>query len=125
MDTQETQPIIVYGHPFCGMVAPVRQMLRVASAPYKYVDVLLDPDARRHVEEINNGNLSVPTLVFPDNSTLTEPARALLESKLRSLGYRLENTFQPAGFLASIRSPLIFITFLIVLYAVFDLIGAS
>jgi hypothetical protein len=37
--------------------------------------------------EINNGNASVPTLVFPDGSTLTEPSTAVLRQKLQSLGY--------------------------------------
>ena len=126
MKTNQTQSIIVYGHPFCGDVFPVRRILRAARVPHKYVDILLNPDARRHVAEINNGNLSVPTLIFPDNSTLTEPQPALLESKLKSLGYRLGSaSFQPVTLWGAIRSPLTFITFLIVLYAIFDLIGSA
>ena len=125
MKTSQTQPIIVYGHPFCGDVPPVRQILRAARAPHKYVDILLNPDARRHVAEINNGNLSVPTLIFPDNTTLTEPAPALLESKLKGLGYRLEKgSLKSATIWGALRSPMTFITFLVVLYLIFDWIGS-
>ena len=45
--------------------------------------------AAARVRAINNGNESVPTLVFPDGSTLTEPTVGELQSKLESLGYKV------------------------------------
>ena len=48
-----------------------------------------DPESRGKVMAINNGNASVPTLVFPDGSTLTEPSTAVLRQKLESLGYKV------------------------------------
>ena len=81
-----TERIILYGSLTCPMVPPVRSLLQRASADFDYVDILFNREARRRVIEINQGNASVPTLVFPDGSTLTEPAIGDLEAKLRSLG---------------------------------------
>lgn len=36
-----------------------------------------------------DGNESVPTLLFPDGSTLTEPSVGELKAKLESLGYEV------------------------------------
>ena len=81
-----TERIILYGSLTCPMVPPVRSLLQRASAEFDYVDILFNQEARRRVIEINQGNASVPTLVFPDGSTLTEPAIDDLEAKLQSLG---------------------------------------
>jgi mycoredoxin len=88
---QSTQlpKIALYGSPFCRMVAPVEQALERAGAEYEYFDIRQDPDARARVREINGGNESVPTLVFPDQTTLTEPSISQLEAQLRRLGYAL------------------------------------
>lgn len=45
---------------------------------------------RQRVIEINNGFESVPTLVFADGSTLTEPNNDTLYSRLNTLGLNME-----------------------------------
>ncbi len=82
-----SKKIIVYGSPTCTMVPPVRGMLQRANVPFDYVDISKDASGRAVVQEINNGYESVPTLVFPDEDTLTEPPLATLKAKLESLGY--------------------------------------
>jgi mycoredoxin len=37
------------------------------------------------VEKVNNGNRTVPTLVFSDGSSMTNPSAAQVESKLAEL----------------------------------------
>ena len=37
------------------------------------------------VEKVNNGNRTVPTLVFSDGSAMTNPSAAQVESKLAEL----------------------------------------
>ena len=69
------------------MVPPVRGVLQRAQVEYDYVNIMEDAVGAAHVKEINNGNASVPTLVFPDGSTLTEPSTAVLQKKLAALGY--------------------------------------
>lgn len=84
-----TKAIIVYGHPGCPGVAPVRAMLGQSNIDYTYINIRQNADAATTVRAINNGNESVPTLVFPDGSTLTEPTAGELKIKLEALGYRV------------------------------------
>jgi len=71
------------------MVSPVRAMMERTEVQYEYIDILRDSQARNRVREINHGNQSVPTLVFPDGSTLTEPSLSELQLKLEGLGYEV------------------------------------
>ena len=82
-----SEKIVVYGNEYCAMVPPVRSLLRRANVGYDYVSITLNRAARQQVKEINQGNASVPTLVFPDGSTLTEPTLAELTARLQALGY--------------------------------------
>lgn len=45
------------------------------------VDVNADKKAEVFVKELNNGNRSVPTIIFPDGSMLVEPSTQELEEK--------------------------------------------
>lgn len=86
--------IVVYGHELCPMVVPVRTVLDQAQVPYTYINIHQDPQAAEQVRRINQGNESVPTLVFEDGSTLTEPSTAKLTAKLHSLGYQVASSTQ-------------------------------
>jgi len=88
-DNPLTSSITLYGTPFCPGVLPVSGLLSRAKAPYEYIDITRDPAAAARVRAINDGNESVPTLVFPDGSSLTEPTTGQLKGKLESLGYRV------------------------------------
>ena len=68
-----TEKIVLYGSLTCAMAPPVRNILDRAGAAYDYIDITVDRAARQRVIEINRGYASVPTLVFADGSTLTEP----------------------------------------------------
>lgn len=84
-----SEKIIVYGHATCPGVPPVKGLLKQANVPFEYVDIHRESDAATAVRIINNGAESVPTLVFPDGSTLTEPTVGSLKAKLESMGYRV------------------------------------
>ncbi len=79
--------IILYGSDLCPMVPPVRSLLQRSDAEFDYISISRNRAAREKVMEINHGNASVPTLVFPDGSTLTEPTLSELKSKLETFGY--------------------------------------
>lgn len=81
--------IIVYGHQSCPSLRPVKGFLSQSKVKFEYIDIHKDGDAAARVREINNGNESVPTLVFPDGSSLTEPSVGKLQSKLESLGIKV------------------------------------
>lgn len=84
------QKITVYGSPMCGMVLPVRNLLDRAEASYEYIDILRSAEGKERVRQINHGNESVPTIVFTDGSTLTEPSLSVLQTKLETLGYEIQ-----------------------------------
>lgn len=88
---QDPKKIIVYGNPFCMMVGPVRAIFDRSNVPYEYVDITRNPQATVQVKQINNGYASVPTLVFPDDSTLTEPTIGQLRKRLQDLGYQVSD----------------------------------
>jgi mycoredoxin len=81
--------IIVYGHPTCPALGPVKGLLTQSRVKFEYIDIHQDSVAATRVRAINNGNESVPTLVFPDGSTLAEPTVGELKTKLESLGYKV------------------------------------
>jgi mycoredoxin len=97
--------VIVYGHPACPSLGPVKGLLTQSKVKFEYIDIHQDSVAAARVRAINNGNESVPTLVFPDGSTLTEPTFGELKSKLESLGYKVG----PVAWLIGHIWPIIFI----------------
>jgi glutaredoxin len=52
---------------------------------YTIIDVEADPSASEKVIEINGGQRSIPVIVFPDGSHLTEPSDNDLKAKLEAL----------------------------------------
>jgi mycoredoxin len=83
------EKILVYGHPGCPAVPPVTAMLTQAKVAFDYINIRQQPQSAAQVRAINNGNESVPTLIFPDGSTLTEPSVGELKRKLETMGYRV------------------------------------
>jgi mycoredoxin len=52
---------------------------------YEVVDIEQQPDAADIVERVNNGNQTVPTLVYADGSAQTNPSLAQVKEKLATL----------------------------------------
>jgi len=52
---------------------------------YTIIDVEADPAASEKVIEINGGRRSIPVIVFPDGTHLTEPSDNDLKAKLEAL----------------------------------------
>jgi mycoredoxin len=49
---------------------------------YRVVDIEENPEAARLVMSVNGGMQTVPTLVFPDGSALTNPTLAQVKRQL-------------------------------------------
>ena len=77
--------IKVYGTTWCPDCVRAKRVLTDKSAAFDWIDISNDEKARSYVEKVNNGNRSVPTIVFPDGSVLVEPSNRVLEDKLASL----------------------------------------
>ena len=77
---------IMYGAMWCGDTRRARKWFDEKQVVYDWVDVDKVPEADQIVKQINNGNRSVPTIVFADGSHLTEPSVLKLEEHAKHLG---------------------------------------
>src|SRR5947209_4422013 len=66
----------------CGYYHRTRRFLDRHHVAYQWIDASSDPRAYEMIRAINRGNRSVPTLVFPDGSVMTEPSDRALGRKL-------------------------------------------
>jgi len=82
VEIPNTDTIIVYSTVWCPDCKRAKRFFGEQRIPYINVDIEKDPEAITFVEQINNGMRIVPTIIFPDQSILTEPSNAELASKL-------------------------------------------
>jgi mycoredoxin len=78
----QEEKIKIYGTTWCPDCARAKQFLSKKGIPFDWIDIEKDDQARAHVEKVNKGNRSVPTIIFPDGSTMVEPSNAELEAKI-------------------------------------------
>jgi glutaredoxin-like protein len=86
MSEANAKPIMFYGTAWCPDCTRARNFLDKQKVAYVNVDIDENPEARAVVEKLNRGMRSVPTIVFPDGSTLVEPSNTQLAQKLGALG---------------------------------------
>jgi mycoredoxin len=77
--------IVMYSKSWCPDCRRARRVITESKVPFTELDVTNDEKARAFVRGINNGNESVPTIIFPDGSILVEPGNSKLSEKLQSL----------------------------------------
>ncbi len=76
------EPVIVYTSTFCPHSWSVERFLKSNDVPIKLINIDKDLQARQEVMAANRGFASVPTLIFPDGSQLTEPSFGQIRAKL-------------------------------------------
>ena len=74
-----------YGAAWCGDCRRSRRQLDELGVAYNYIDTENVEGAIDKVVAYNNGMQSIPVIVFPDGTHLTEPSNPALEAKLRAL----------------------------------------
>jgi mycoredoxin len=74
--------ITLYTSNWCAHAISVEGFLEKYSIPVRMINIDGDREARAKLIEINGGYASVPTLIFPDGSKLTEPSFGELREKL-------------------------------------------
>ena len=72
----------MYSTPWCGYCHRLKAQLVRAGIEFDEVDIEVTPDAAGIVERVNNGNQTVPTLVFADGTALTNPSVAQVQQQL-------------------------------------------
>lgn len=76
----------MYGADWCGDCRRSKRLLAELDVQVTHIDVEVDLAAADKVKEINGGEQSIPVLVFPDGTHLTEPSDFALKAKLIELG---------------------------------------
>ena len=74
--------VTMYSTPWCGYCHRLKAQMDREGIPYQVVDIESHPEAAEIVMSVNGGNQTVPTLVFPDGSALTNPSVAQVKDKL-------------------------------------------
>ena len=80
-----TADLIVYSTSWCPFCHRLKAGLDDAGVTYREVDVDRDDTAAALVTDINHGNRVVPTVVFADGSSLTNPAASEVTERLAAL----------------------------------------
>ena len=76
------EPIKVYGASWCPDCRRAKRFLGDQRVPFEWHDIEVDPDGVKIVQERNNGNNVIPTIIFPDGSHLAEPSNEELAEKI-------------------------------------------
>lgn len=68
--------VTMYSTTWCGYCRRLKNQMEREGIAYTEVDIELDPDAADLVMKVNGGNQTVPTVVFPDGTSATNPSIA-------------------------------------------------
>ena len=80
-----SSPFTMYSTPWCGYCHRLKGQLNREGITFEVVDIEQDPSAAAIVESANNGNQTVPTLVYSDGTAQTNPSLAQVKAKLAEL----------------------------------------
>ncbi|MFI5625469.1 mycoredoxin [Nocardioides sp. NPDC051685] len=75
----------MYTTPWCGYCQRLKGQLGREDITFDEVDIEQVPEAAQIVEQVNNGNQTVPTLVYADGTAMTNPSIAQVKAKLAEL----------------------------------------
>ncbi len=78
-------PLTMYTTQWCGFCKRLKAQLGRAGVEINEVDIERDDAAAQFVENVNGGNQTVPTLLFPDGTTMVNPSAAQVQAKLAEL----------------------------------------
>jgi mycoredoxin len=76
--------LTMYSTPWCGYCVRLKRALEREGIEFDEVDIEQDPAAADLVMSINGGNATVPTVVLPDGTALTNPPLPELLSKIEA-----------------------------------------
>jgi len=90
MQIEQTQPeqldrIRMYTTNWCPDCWRAKQVMQSMKVDFDEININEDEDAVDIVLALNNGHRSVPTILFPDGTVLTEPSTTVLAQKLSSV----------------------------------------
>lgn len=74
--------VLMYSTTWCGYCRRLRTQLDSEGIGYTVIDIEEQPEAAAYVEQVNGGNQTVPTVVYPDGSAATNPSLAAVKAAL-------------------------------------------
>jgi mycoredoxin len=77
-----TRQLTIYSTQWCGYCHRLMRQLDREEVGYDVVDIEHDTAAAEFVMGVNGGNQTVPTVVFPDGSAMTNPSLAQVKERL-------------------------------------------
>ena len=80
-----TQPLTMYTTPWCGYCRRLKSQLAREGIEITEVDIERDPEAADYVMKVNGGFQTVPTVLFGDGSTLTNPSVRAIKQRMEEL----------------------------------------
>ncbi len=90
--SQQQPTITFYGTDWCSDCKRSKKFLCEQRVRYNYINIESDAEGQAVVQRLQNGGLSIPTIVFSDDSYLVEPSNAELAAKL-GLSTKAQCTF--------------------------------
>ena len=79
------QPLTMYTTTWCAFCRRLKSQLAADGIEMAEVNIEEEPGAAEYVMSVNGGNQTVPTIVFPDGSTMTNPSAAQVKQRLSEL----------------------------------------
>lgn len=74
--------ITMYSTTWCGYCRRLKSQLDREGIGYTEVNIEHEADAAEFVMQVNNGNQTVPTVLFPDGTAATNPSLAEVKARL-------------------------------------------
>ena len=84
-ETRVSQRVTMYTTQWCGFCRRLKGQLAREGIEVAEIDIERDPAAADYVMSVNGGNQTVPTIVFPDGTALTNPSAAQVRGRLAAL----------------------------------------
>jgi mycoredoxin len=78
----DASTLTMYSTTWCGYCRRLKTQLEREGIEYTEVDIEAHPEAAGFVMQVNNGNQTVPTVLFPDGSAATNPSLAEVKARL-------------------------------------------
>jgi mycoredoxin len=82
MTSTPVAPVTMYTTSWCGYCVRLKRLMQHEGIEFAEVNIELDDQAADLVMSANNGNRTVPTLVFADGSALTNPSIDAVKAQL-------------------------------------------
>jgi mycoredoxin len=84
-ETGVSQSVTMYSTPWCGFCRRLKSQLAREGIEITEINIEQDPAAADYVMSVNGGNQTVPTVLFPDGTALSNPSAAQVRERLKGL----------------------------------------